>query len=427
MSQPEKKVCNFCQGASGGEVLIEGSGVCICDRCVHACLGLLRQEETTTEKDTDEEHLFTTWMPKSIKQELNKFVIGQEDAKKALAIAAYNHYKRIGRRHKTGHELLTSEELANVPLQKSNVLLVGPTGTGKTYLVETLSRILEVPFASIDATTLTESGYAGADVEDVLLRLYYAADEDINLAQRGIVYIDEIDKLTSRGDGIWKNHASTREGVQQALLKMLEGTTVSVPLNKKGDSGTVEINTHNILFICGGAFEGIYDDGTQNDVPTRKIGFLPALVEDYHEKIAEEKRRVVDPQMLISYGLIPEFVGRFPVIVSLNALSKQDLIHILTEPENALVKEYRALLALDGVELEFSEDALDAIATLAIARGTGARGLRGVIEETVRDIMFEAPALQGTRVVIERKDIRGIEDEETSSTTLEQQALAVVS
>lgn len=406
MQKSGKQVCNFCKGTSGGKVLIDGNGVYICEVCVETCFDLLLKEKHSRSKRPRHEVRFKEWTPKKIHAELDRYVIGQDEAKKTLAIAAYNHYKRIGRHSQNTKAVLGQKHLMDIPLRKSNVMLVGPTGTGKTYLVETLSRILEVPFASIDATTLTEAGYAGADVEDVLVRLYYAAGEDINLTKRGIVYIDEIDKLSSRGDSIWKNHSSTREGVQQALLKMVEGATVTVPLNKKVGSETVEIDTHNILFICGGAFEGIWDLEPSTKKASSTIGFLADTTRSQKVTPLDRNRRVTH-QMLVSYGLIPEFIGRFPVIVSLNELTKNDLIRILVEPEFALVKEYQALLAMDGVELTFTDDALEAIAEATLAQGTGARGLRGILEESMRDIMFEAPSMKGKkRIVITRDDIQ---------------------
>ena len=382
---PKNIKCSFC-GKTQEHVnrIVAGPGVYICDECVAVCKSIIENdtyhdEEFEYSLNEDEKLL----SPKEIKEILDKYVIGQEDAKKTLSVAVYNHYKRIN----------NEDEENDVEIQKSNVLLLGPTGCGKTLLAQTLARILKVPFAIADATTLTEAGYVGEDVENILLKLIQAADYDIELAEKGIIYIDEIDKITRKSENPSITRDVSGEGVQQALLKIVEGTTASVPPQggrKHPHQEFLQINTENILFICGGAFEGL-DKIIKDRVGEKSIGFgakieSPKEVDKY--KIYEQ----ILPQDLLKFGLIPEFVGRLPIVTTLRELDKETLIKILTEPKNALIKQYKKLLELDNVELEFEPEALEAIVDKAIQRNTGARGLRSIIEEIMRDIMFEIPS-----------------------------------
>ncbi len=381
-----KKIeCSFC-GKTQDNVkkIIEGPGVYICDECIGICKNIIDEDEYEEEEAKytlgEDEELPN---PEQIKAILDEYVIGQENAKKTLSVAVYNHYKRIN----------NEEEANDVEIQKSNVLILGPTGSGKTLLAQTLAKILKVPFSIADATTLTEAGYVGEDVENILLKLIQAADYDIELAERGIVYIDEIDKITRKSENPSITRDVSGEGVQQALLKIIEGTTASVPPQggrKHPHQELLQINTSNILFICGGAFEGL-DKIINERVGKKGIGFS-AKIESKREidkyKIYEE----LLPQDLLKFGLIPEFVGRLPIVTTLRELDKEALIRILTEPKNALVKQYKKLLEFDGVELEFEDDAIEMIVEKAIERNTGARGLRSIIEEIMRDIMFEIPS-----------------------------------
>ncbi len=400
--------CSFC-GKSQKQVkkLIAGGGVYICDECIELCNEII-EEEMGAARAAQQEQSGALPKPSEIRAFLDEYVIGQDEAKRVLAVAVYNHYKRI--REAESSSLIKRDE--EVEIAKSNILMLGPTGSGKTYLAQTLARLLDVPFAIADATSLTEAGYVGEDVENILLKLLHAADFDVQRAQRGIIYVDEVDKISRKSENPSITRDVSGEGVQQALLKILEGTTASIPPQggrKHPNQDLIQLDTSNILFIVAGAFAGL-DRVIQERVGKRGLGF-GARVESLHEASQADVFAQVQPEDLVRFGLIPEFIGRLPVVATVGDLDQASLVQVLTEPKNALVRQYQRLFDIDGVDLRFEPEALEAIADKALERGTGARGLRAIMEDLLVPVMYEIPDREGEgTLTVTGAMVRGEED-----------------